>query len=98
MISLLGGNGFNFSFDVGGGKAVVTFKKFIPNATKKVVDDANGVPMISMMLSGYGESVGVVLKRENRMKHQNMFSTLILKKVFMENRKFSLPLRMDPFL
>ena len=62
LISLLGGNGFNFSFDVGGEKAVVTFKKFIPNATKKVVDDANGVPMISMMLSGYGESVGVVLK------------------------------------
>lgn len=62
LISLLGGNGFDFSVDVAGEKAQVSFKKFIPNATKKVVDDANGVPMISMMLSGYGESVSVVLK------------------------------------
>ena len=62
LISLLGGNGFNFSFDVEGEKARVAFKKFIPNATKKVVDAPDGSPMISMMLSGYGESVSVSLK------------------------------------
>lgn len=62
LISVLGGNGFDFSFDVEGEKAHVAFKKFIPNATKKVMDDPQGVPTISMMLSGYGESVSVVLK------------------------------------
>jgi len=62
LISLLGGNGFNFSLDVEGEKAQVMYKKFMPNATKKVVDDPQGVPMISMMLSGYGESVSVSLK------------------------------------
>ena len=62
LISRLGGNGFSFSFDVGGDKAEVKFKEYLPSATKKVVDDPNGVPMISMMLSGYGESVSVVLK------------------------------------
>jgi len=62
LISLLGGNGFNFSFDVEGEKAHVAFKKFIPNATKKVIDAPDGTPMISMMLSGYGESVSVSLK------------------------------------
>ncbi len=62
LISLLGGNGFNFSLDVEGEKAHVVFKKFIPSATKKVLDDANGTPTIALMLSGYGESVSVVLK------------------------------------
>ena len=62
LISLLGGNNFNFSFDVAGEKAQVSFKKFIPNAVKKAVDDPSGVPMISMMVSGYGESLSVTLK------------------------------------
>ena len=62
LISLLGGNGFNFSFDVEGEKAQVVFKQFIPNATHKVVDDPLGEPMISLMLSGYGESLNIVLK------------------------------------
>lgn len=62
LISHLGGNGFDFTLDVGGEKAQIKFKEFIPNATKKVVDDANGVPIISMMLSGYGESENVTLK------------------------------------
>lgn len=62
LISLLGGNKFHFSFDVGGDKANVSFKQFIANATQKVVDDPDGVPMISLMLSGYGESMNIVLK------------------------------------
>ena len=62
LISNVGGNGFTFSFDVAGEKAKVKFKEYHPNATKKVVDDPNGVPMISMILSGYGESLSVALK------------------------------------
>jgi len=62
LISHIGGNNFSFSFDVGGDKADVKFKEYLPNATKKVVDDPNGIPMISMMLSGYGESLSVALK------------------------------------
>ena len=62
LISRAGGNGFSFSFDVGGDKAEVKFKQYLPNATAKVVDDPQGVPMISMILSGYGESLNVVLK------------------------------------
>lgn len=62
LISLLGGNGFDFSFDIEGEKAKVAFKKFIPNAVKKAQDDPLGVPMISMMVSGYGETLSVTLK------------------------------------
>jgi len=62
LISRIGGNNFSFSFDVGGDNAVVKFKEYLPNATKKVVDDPTGIPMISMMLSGYGESLSVALK------------------------------------
>lgn len=62
LISSLGGNKFHFSFDVDGEKASVTFKQFLANATKKVVDDPNGEPMISLMLSGYGESMNIILK------------------------------------
>ena len=62
LISHIGGNNFSFSFDVGGDKAAVKFKEYLPNATKKVVDDPNGVPMIAMMLSGYGESLSIALK------------------------------------
>lgn len=54
LISNLGGNGFNFTLDVGSEKAQIKFKEFIPNATKKVIDAENGKPMISMILSGYG--------------------------------------------
>ncbi|AOO64428.1 cytochrome c biogenesis protein CcsA [Sulfurospirillum halorespirans] len=62
LISHVGGNRFSFAFDVGGDQAAVKFKEYLPNATAKVVDDPSGVPMISMMLSGYGESLSVVLK------------------------------------
>jgi len=62
LISQVGRNGFSFNFDIGGDKAVVKFKEYLPNATAKVIDDPQGVPMISMMLSGYGESLNVVLK------------------------------------
>jgi len=62
LISAIGGNAFSFAFDVGGESAKVRFKELLHNATKKVVDDPSGVPMISMMLSGYGESVNIVLK------------------------------------
>jgi len=62
LISQVGHNNFSFSFDVAGDKATVKFKEYLPNATAKVVDDPSGVPMISMMLSGYGESLSVVLK------------------------------------
>ena len=63
LISHLGGNQFSFKLNVGGETATVAFKEYLPVATKKVVDDANGVPMISMMLSGYGESLSISLKR-----------------------------------
>ena len=62
LISNLGGNSFNFTLDVGGEKAQIKFKEFIPNATKKVIDAENGKPIISMMLSGYGESENVTLR------------------------------------
>ena len=62
LISNLGGNGFDFALDVAGEKAMITFKEFIPSATKKVVDDTNGRPIISMMVSGYGESENVTLR------------------------------------
>jgi cytochrome c-type biogenesis protein CcsB len=63
LISRIGGNRFSFDLDVGGEKAHVAFKEFLPSAVKKAVDDPNGVAMISMMVSGYGESVGVTLKQ-----------------------------------
>lgn len=62
LISLLGGNTFDFHFDLDGEQARIKYKAFYPNATKKVVEDAEGVPMISMVLSGYGQSMNVVLK------------------------------------
>ena len=63
LISHIGGNHFSFNLDVAGEKANIHFKEYLPNATKKVVEDADGVPMISMMLSGYGESMSVTLKQ-----------------------------------
>lgn len=62
LISRIGSNNFSFSFDVGGDKAEVKFKDYFPIATKKIVDAPDGVPTISMMLSGYGESLQVVLR------------------------------------
>ncbi|MBV5277976.1 MAG: cytochrome c biogenesis protein ResB, partial [Campylobacteraceae bacterium] len=62
FISNLGGNAFNFSMDVAGEKATITFKEFIPSATKKVMDDVDGKPLISMMVSGYGETENITLR------------------------------------
>ncbi len=62
LLSQMGGNHFNFGLDVGGEKAHVSFKEYFPRATKKVVDDPNGVAMISMILSAYGESLSIALK------------------------------------
>ncbi|ACZ11517.1 cytochrome c biogenesis protein [Sulfurospirillum deleyianum] len=66
LISQIGSNNFSFSFDVDGDKADVTFKEYLTYATKKVVEDPMGEPMISMMLSGYGESLSVNLKEGER--------------------------------
>lgn len=66
LISQIGSNNFSFSFDVDGEKASVKFKEYLTYATKKVVDDPAGVPMISMILSGYGESLSVNLKEGER--------------------------------
>ncbi|AFL67844.1 cytochrome c biogenesis protein [Sulfurospirillum barnesii] len=66
LISQIGSNHFSFSMDVGGEMATVKFKDYFTYATKKVVDDASGIPMISMILSGYGESLSVSLKEGER--------------------------------
>lgn len=55
LMSQLGGNDFTVTLDVGGDEAVMTYKKLVPNATTKVVEDPNGKPMISMMLSEGGQ-------------------------------------------
>ena len=62
LISTIGSNNFSFSFDLQNDKVAVNLKEFIPNASKKVADDADGKPMVSMMVSGYGESENVTLK------------------------------------
>ncbi len=62
LMSAIGSNQFSFSFDLQNDKVAVNLKEFIANASKKVVDDVAGKPMISMMVSGYGESENVTLK------------------------------------
>ncbi|MDD3344495.1 MAG: hypothetical protein PHR87_13080, partial [Sulfurospirillaceae bacterium] len=61
LLSSIGSNNFSFSFNLDKDTVAVKLKEFIPSASKKVVDDTNGKPMISMMVSGYGESENVTL-------------------------------------
>ena len=84
---MLGGNGFNFSFDVGGEKAQVTFKEFIANATQKVVDDPNGAPILALTLSGYGESVNISLKEGEIYETSEYVFNFNSKQEFAKNKK-----------
>jgi len=62
IISSIGSNDFSMSLDVDGDEAKIEYKEFVPNATTDVVDDPNGKPMISMMVSNEGRTENVVLK------------------------------------
>lgn len=66
LVSRIGSNRFSFDADVGGEKAQIHFKEYLPSATKKVVEDPTGIPMISMMVSASGESISVSLKQGER--------------------------------
>jgi len=65
IISSIGSNDFSMSLDVDGEKASIEYKKFVPNATTDVVDDPDGKPMISMMVSSGGRTENVVLKNRD---------------------------------
>ncbi|WP_458700973.1 cytochrome c biogenesis protein CcsA [Sulfurospirillum sp. 1307] len=60
-ISAISDNDFNMKLNVDGEIATIKYKNFIPNATTSVVDDPNGKPLISMMVSGSMGAKNVIL-------------------------------------
>lgn len=51
LISRVGNNSFTLPLQIENEKAILRYKILIPNATQRVVEDLNGVPIISLMLS-----------------------------------------------
>lgn len=68
LISKLGFNGFDFSFNIKDDEAEVEFKEYIPNAVRTIVDDENGVPTIALTLSKDNEKTSIVLKEGDAVK------------------------------
>jgi len=62
LIAAIGSNDFSMELDIDGKKAEIEYKDFVPNATTEVVEDSDGQPMISMMVSNDGNTKNVVLK------------------------------------
>ncbi len=60
-ISAISDNDFEMKLDINGDIATVRYKDFIPNATTTVVDDKDGVPLISMMVSGGNGAKNIIL-------------------------------------
>ena len=76
IIAAIGSNDFSMKLNVAGDNATIKFKKFIPNAINKVVDDPNGTPMISMMVTNGSRPDNVVLKNSDYFKSANVLFTL----------------------
>jgi cytochrome c-type biogenesis protein CcsB len=72
IISPFGSNNFSFDLDVDEKSLHVKFKDYIQNATYEVVDDAQGIPMISMMVSSGGSTGNAILK-EGDIKEDDTF-------------------------
>lgn len=68
IISTIGDNDFELNLDVAGEEATVKYKEFIPNATKKVVKDEDGEPMVSMVLSHKDRTRSLILKEGERLR------------------------------
>ncbi|MBE0492408.1 MAG: cytochrome c biogenesis protein CcsA [Sulfurospirillum sp.] len=75
IVSSFGGNDFSFSLDVDGKDLHVSYKDFIPNAKYDVVDDPNGIPMISMMLSSKGNAINAILSDGDIKEHEDFIFT-----------------------
>jgi cytochrome c-type biogenesis protein CcsB len=76
IISSIGSNDFSLNLDVDGEKAEINFKEFIPNAITQVVEDPNGQPMISMMISNRNGANNVVLKNNDFVQNSEVLFTL----------------------
>jgi len=71
LISKLGGNDFSFSINVKDKRANFEFKEYIPNAVESVVDDANGVPLISLVVSR-SEAQNLLLKEGDEIENEGV--------------------------
>ena len=60
-LSKKGDNDLESDLSVNGKKVHVELIKYIPNATQKVVEDKNGKPMLSLMVTGGGKGKPVAL-------------------------------------
>ena len=65
-LSKIGDNNFDLKMDVDGKRAEIKYLKFVPNATKTVVDDPNGKPMISFMSTDPQNSNFVLKSNESK--------------------------------
>ncbi len=50
LMSKISSNDFNLNFDINGKSAKVSYKDYIPNAQKTLIEDPNGIPMIDMTI------------------------------------------------
>jgi len=76
IISPIGSNDFSMNLNVDGENAEVNFKEFIPNAITQVVEDPNGKPMISMMISNRNGANNIVLKNNDFVQNSEIVFTL----------------------
>ncbi len=73
IISTIGNNNFTLRLDVAGEEAVLQYREFVPDATTKIVEAPDGVPMISMVLSTPEKTDDLVL-RDNSHYPSNFIS------------------------
>ncbi len=84
VLSGFGSNDFSFDLDVAGKNLHVEYKEFIPNATFEVVDDPEGIPIISMMVSSEGNTANATLSTGDIKESENLIFTFDAK---LENEK-----------
>ncbi|MFV0482346.1 MAG: cytochrome c biogenesis protein CcsA [Campylobacteraceae bacterium] len=65
LITQLGKNRFDFSFDVDNETVHVKFKDFIPRAVKAIVDAPEGIPTIALTISNEEGKSSLVLREGN---------------------------------
>ncbi len=76
IISPIGSNDFNLKLNIDGDEAEIKFKEFVPNAITDVVEDPNGKPMVSMMVSSQSGTNSVVLKNNDYLEEEEVLFTL----------------------
>jgi cytochrome c-type biogenesis protein CcsB len=75
IFSTFGSNDFSFDLKLKEKVAHISFKEFIPNASYEVVDDKDGEPIISMMVSSKGETGRAILRKGDIKEDENHIFT-----------------------